>query len=77
MGQTIRYTNKFLDCDLTSENALAYRRILGQEPKDRVRVEVMIERDLLEAGDYRPRSGALSDHVNMGLNQVLIQIGQL
>lgn len=77
MGQQIRYSNRFQDCDLTAENAIAYRRILGREPKDRVRVEVMIERELLEAGEYRPRSGALSDHINMGLNQVLIQIGRM
>mgnify|MGYP001210664734 CR=1 FL=1 len=33
--QKVRYSNKFLDCDLTAENALAFRRLVGQEKKDR------------------------------------------
>lgn len=77
MAQKIKYSNSFVNCDLTAENAIAYRRLVGLEPKDRVAVTVMIERELLEAANVRPRSGDLSDKVNMGLNLILVQTGQL
>jgi len=75
--QKVRYSNKFLDCDLTAENAIAFRRLVGQEKKDRVPVKIMIERELIEAAGCRPRSGELSDLVNMGVNMILVQTGKL
>lgn len=75
--QKVRYTNKFMDCDLTAENAIAFRRLVGQEKKNRIPVRMMIEAELIEAAGCTPRSGELSDLVNMGLNMILVQTGKL
>lgn len=75
--QKVRYSNKFMDCDLTAENAIAFRRLVGQEKKNRIPVKVMIEAELIEAAGCTPRSGELSDLVNMGMNMILVQTGKL
>jgi len=76
MSKTVRLSNAVEEISLTAENALAYRRVLGVEKKNRARVNVMVEEELLERFEDAPR-GALSDAVNMGLNIVLVQRGML
>lgn len=63
---------------LTKDNSPAFRRCLGVEPKDRRKVHVSIEKDLLEAFEQGGRKrGELSDLVNQGLNIMLIKCGYL
>ncbi len=76
MSKTVRLSNAVEEISLTAENALAYRRVLGVERKNRARVNVMVEEELLERFQGAPR-GALSDAINMGLNIVLVQRGVL
>lgn len=76
MAKVVRLSNAIEEIALTAENALAYRRVLGVEKKNRRRVNVMIEGELLERFEDAPR-GALSDAINMGLNIVLVQRGVL
>ena len=76
MAKTVRLSNAIEEISLTAENALAYRRVLGVEKKNRARVNVMIEEELLKRFEEAPR-GALSDAINMGLNIVLVQRGVL
>jgi hypothetical protein len=76
MAKVVRLSNAIEEIALTAENALAYRRVLGVEQKDRRRVNVMIEAELLKRFEDAPR-GALSDAINMGLNIVLVQRGVL
>lgn len=72
MAKVVRLSNAIEEISLTAANALAYRRVLGVEKKNRARVNVMIEEELLERFEHAPR-GALSDAINMGLNIVLVQ----
>ena len=75
---TYRITNEDEVITLTKENAVAFRRCLGVEAKDRTRVHVSIEKDLLQAFDQGDRKrGDLSDLVNQGLNLMLIKYGFL
>lgn len=75
---TYRITNEDEVISLTKENAIAFRRCLGVEAKDRTRVHVSIEKDLLQAFDQGDRKrGDLSDLVNQGLNLMLIKYGFL
>jgi len=76
MAKVVRLSNAIEEIALTAENALAYRRVLGVEKKNRRRVNVMIEEELLERFEHAPW-GALSDAINMGLNIVLVQRGVL
>lgn len=73
----MHFSNKDQTFEITPENGIAFRRLLGYEPKNRITVKVQIEAELLEASGYVPRSGELSDLVNLGLNMVLIQTGKL
>ena len=66
------FSNKFLDFELAADNSYAFRRVLGMEEKNRIPVRVMVERELVEAAGGRPRSGELSNMINMGLNMYLI-----
>lgn len=75
--QHIQYTNKFLNVDLTTEKAFAFRRCLRLEKKNRVPVTIMVERELLDAAGCEPRSGELSDLANQGLTMVLVASGRL
>jgi hypothetical protein len=75
---TYRITNEDEVISLTKENAIAFRRCLGVEAKDRTRVHVSIEKDLLQAFDQGDRKrGDLSDLINQGLNLMLIKYGFL
>lgn len=75
---TYRITNEDEVITLTKENAIAFRRCLGVEAKDRTRVHVSIEKDLLAAFEQGDRKrGDLSDLVNQGLNLMLIKYGFL
>ena len=76
MAKVVRLSNAIEEISLTAANALAYRRVLGVEKKNRARVNVMVEEELLERFQGAPR-GALSDAINMGLNIVLVQRGVL
>lgn len=76
MAKVVRLSNAIEEIALTPENALAYRRVLGVEKKNRARVNVMVEAELLKRFEDAPR-GALSDAINMGLNIVLVQRGVL
>lgn len=76
MAKVVRLSNAIEEISLTPANALAYRRVLGVEKKDRRRVNVMVEEELLERFEDAPR-GALSDAINIGLNIVLVQRGVL
>ena len=76
MAKVVRLSNAIEEISLTAANALAYRRVLGVEKKNRARVNVMVEEEFLERFRGAPR-GALSDAINMGLNIVLVQRGVL
>ena len=76
MAKVVRLSNEIEEVRLTKENALAYRRVLGVEKKDRVDTHVLIEREILEPFKGMSR-GALSDAVNIGLNIVMVQRGML
>lgn len=76
MAKVVRLSNAIEEISLTAANALAYRRVLGVEKKNRARVNVMVEEEFLERFRGAPR-GALSDAINMGLNIVLVQRGML
>ncbi|MDD4460487.1 MAG: hypothetical protein PHQ24_11920 [Proteiniphilum sp.] len=76
MAKVVRLSNAIEEISLTAANALAYRRVLGVEKKNRARVSVMVEEEFLERFRGAPR-GALSDAINMGLNIVLVQRGML
>lgn len=75
--QHTRYTNQFLDVELTADNAFAFRRCLRIEKKNRAKVTVSIEQELLDAAGVTARSGELSDLVNQGLTLILIASGRL
>jgi len=77
MMQHTRYTNRFLDVELTADNAFAFRRCLRMEKKNRRPVQVRIEQEILDAAGVEPRSGELSDLVNQGLTLILIASGRL
>lgn len=69
------------EISLSQENAFAFRRSMGLEPKNRVPVRVGIERELLDAfyekSGASPRSGELSDTINRALSAYLITNGVL
>jgi len=76
MPKVLRLSNAVEDICLTKENALAYRRVLGVERKNREGAYVFIEKEMLKLLRELPRGG-LSDAVNLGLNLVLVQRGML
>ncbi|MFA7122030.1 MAG: hypothetical protein WC277_11170 [Bacilli bacterium] len=76
MAKVVRLSSPVEEICLSAENAIAYRRVLGVEKKDRLDTHVYIERELLEPFRDMPR-GALTDAVNIGLNIVMVQRGML
>jgi hypothetical protein len=76
MATTLRLSNEIEEVCLTKENALAFRRVLGVEPKNREGAHVYIEKEML-AKLRELRQGELSDAVNLGLNIVMVQRGML
>jgi len=54
MAKIVRLSNAIEEISLTAANALAYRRVLGVEKKNRARVNVMIEEELLERFEHAP-----------------------
>lgn len=76
MATTLRLSNAVEEISLTKENAIAFRRVLGVEPKNREGAYVYIEREMLERLRGL-RRGELSDAVNIGLNIVMVQRGML
>ncbi|MBA7535005.1 hypothetical protein ES705_27255 [subsurface metagenome] len=56
----------------SKENAIASRRVLGVEPKDRVRICVCIEREYVEMLRELPK-GSISNMVNLGLEIELVR----
>ena len=76
MATTLRLSNEIEEVCLTKENALAFRRVLGVEPKNREGAHVYIEKEML-AKLRKLRQGELSDAVNLGLNIVMVQRGML
>jgi len=69
------------EISLSQENAFAFRRSMGMEPKNRVSVKCNIERELLDAffqaSGASPRGGELSDTINRALAAYLITHGIL
>ena len=76
MAKVLRVSNAVEEINLTKENAIAFRRVLGIEPKNREGAYVYIEREMLERLRGL-RRGELSDAVNIGLNIVMVQRGML
>lgn len=76
MAKTVRLSSPVEEICLSADNAIAYRRVLGVEKKNRADAHIGIERELLEPFKELPR-GALTDAVNIGLNIVLVQRGML
>lgn len=76
MAKTLRLSNEIEEISLTKENAIAFRRVLGIEPKNREGVYVYVEKEML-AKLRELRRGELSDAVNLGLNIVMVQRGML
>lgn len=76
MAKTLRLSNAVEEISLTKENAIAFRRVLGIEPKNREGTYVYIEKEML-AKLRELRRGELSDAVNLGLNIVMVQRGML
>lgn len=76
MAKVLRVSNAVEEISLTKENAIAFRRVLGVEPKNREGAYVYIEREMLERLRGL-RRGELSDAVNIGLNIVMVQRGML
>jgi hypothetical protein len=76
MAKVLRVSNAVEEISLTKENAIAFRRVLGIEPKNREGAYVYIEREMLERLRGL-RRGELSDAVNLGLNIVMVQRGML
>lgn len=76
MAKTLRLSNEIEEISLTKENAIAFRRVLGIEPKNREGTYVYIEKEML-AKLRELRRGELSDAVNLGLNIVMVQRGML
>ena len=76
MATTLRLSNEIEEVRFTRENALAFRRVLGVEPKDREKANVYIEKEML-VKLRELRRGELSDAVNLGLNIVMVQRGML
>lgn len=76
MAKTLRLSNAVEEISLTKENAIAFRRVLGIEPKNREGVYVYVEKEML-AKLRELRRGELSDAVNLGLNIVMVQRGML
>ena len=46
MAKTLRLSNEIEEISLTKENAIAFRRVLGIEPKNREGAYVYIEREM-------------------------------
>ena len=76
MATTLRLSNEIEEVRFTRENALAFRRVLGVEPKDREKANDYIEKEML-VKLRELRRGELSDAVNLGLNIVMVQRGML
>ena len=76
MSKVLRLSNAIEEISLTAGNSIAYRRIMGVDKKNRERVNVCIEKELL-ALLREGRRGSISDAVNVGLNLVLVQRGML
>ena len=76
MAKVLRLSNAVEDVCLSKENAIAYRRVLGVEAKNREGVFVYIEKEFMERMREMPRGG-ISDAVNLGLNIELVRRGML
>lgn len=57
------------EIDLTKDNAIGYRRVIGIDPKNREAHNVKIEREFIEV--MKEHRMSISDAVNMGLNLIL------
>jgi hypothetical protein len=72
---------KFVQFDMNKPQAFAFRRVLGLEPKNRQRVAVYLEKEILEAvreSDIMPgRAGVLSDLINQSMSIYLAAHGYL